>query len=106
MPGDWEYLERPAPDSIEVAGGRLRAGSRVRLWPRGGGDIFDLALAGRDGVIEAIEQDTDGRVALAVVVDEDPGRGRGFERQPGHRFFSAREELEPIPDPPPSDHEA
>jgi hydrogenase maturation protease len=96
MRGDWESLERPGPDSIEVAGVRLRAGSRVRLWPRGGGDVFDLALAGRDALVEAIEQDMEGRVSLAVVVDDDPGRDLGLDRQLGHRFFFSPGELEPL----------
>ena len=40
-----------------VDGVELRRGSRVRLRPRAGGDVFDLALAGRTAVVEAIEQD-------------------------------------------------
>jgi hydrogenase maturation protease len=98
MRGDWEYLERPAPDSVEVAGEQLRAGSRVRLHPSpGGGDVFDLALAGRSAVVEAIEQDMEGNVSLAVVVDDDPGRELGLDRQLGHRFFFSPAEVEPLP---------
>src|SRR5437763_12795487 len=90
----WEALERPGPDSVTVPGGELRAGSRVVLKPRAGGDVFDIALAGRAAVIEAIEQDLDGKVTLAVVVDDDPGADLGFARQPGHRFFFALDEVE------------
>lgn len=90
----WEELERPGPDSVAVAGGELRAGSLVRLHPRDGGDVFDLALAGRLAVVEAIEQDMEGRVTLAVVVQDDPGRDLGLARQPGHRFFFSPEEVE------------
>src|ERR1700716_3516802 len=96
MSSGWESLERPGPDSVEVGDGHVRAGSRVRLWPRGTGDVFDLALAGRDAVVEAIEQDMEGRVSLAVVVDDDPGRDLGFDRQIGHRFFFSPAELEPL----------
>jgi hydrogenase maturation protease len=96
MGGYWEELERPGPDRVSVRGGELRPGSRVRLRPRAGGDIFDLALAGRAAVIEAIEQDTDGKVTLAVVVEDDPGRDLGFARQPGHRFFFSPNEVEPL----------
>ena len=95
--GNWEELERPAPDAVVVAGTRLRAGSRVRLRPRRGGDIFDLALAGRSAVIEGIDQDLDGTVKLAVVVEDDPGRDLGRWRQPGHRFFFDLDEVEPAP---------
>jgi hydrogenase maturation protease len=99
MAGYWEELERPAPDAVRTSGGsELRAGVRVRLRPRAGGDVFDIALAGRDAMIEAIEQDLEGRTTVAVVLDDDPGRDLGFARQPGHRFFFAPSELEVLDD--------
>jgi hydrogenase maturation protease len=94
--GYWEELERPAPDAVTVEGVELRARSRVRLKPRAGGDVFDLALAGRTAVIEGIEQDLDGNVQLAVAIDDDPGRDLGMRRQPGHRFFFSPDEVEPL----------
>jgi hydrogenase maturation protease len=98
--GYWEELERPGPDLVLSAGGvELRAGSRVRLHPRAGGDVFDLVLAGRDAVIDAVEQDMEGEIRLAVVIDDDPGRDLGYARQPGHRFFFSPSEVEPL-DPP------
>ena len=97
MSGYWEELERPGPDSVSIPGSELRPGSRVRLCPRPGGDIFDLALAGRTAVIEAIEQDTDDQITLAVVVEDDPGRDLGLARQPGHRFFFSPDEVEALP---------
>jgi hydrogenase maturation protease len=93
----WEELERPGPDSVTVAGSALRAGSRVRLHPKPGGDIWDLALAGRTAVVEAVEQDLDGQITLAVVIEDDPGRELGLARQPGHRFFFSPAEVEPLP---------
>jgi hydrogenase maturation protease len=95
--GYWEELERPAPDAVVVDGVALRARSRVRLRPRARGDIMDLALAGRTAVVEGIDQDTDGNISLAVVVTDDPGRDLGECRQPGHRFFFAPDEVEPLP---------
>jgi hydrogenase maturation protease len=92
----WEELERPGPDAVVVDGVQLRRSSRVRLRPRAGGDVLDLALGGRSGVIEGIEQDVEGRILLAVLVDDDPGRDLGARRQPGHRFFFAPEEVEPL----------
>jgi hydrogenase maturation protease len=97
MKGYWEELERPAPDSVTVAGTEIRSGSRVRLSPRVGGDVFDTVLAGKTAFVEGIEQDLEGKVTLAVVVEDDPGRDLGFARQPGHRFFFAPEEVEPLP---------
>jgi hydrogenase maturation protease len=94
--GYWEELERPGPDTVLVDGVALRARSRVRLRPHPGGDIMDLALAGRIAVIEGIDQDTDGNLSLAVVVVDDPGRDLGERRQPGHRFFFAPDEVEPL----------
>lgn len=99
MSSYWEELERPAPDAVFTADGvELRPGSRVRLQPRAGGDVFDVALAGRAAVIEAIEQDMEGEIRLAVVIEDDPGRDLGLARQPGHRFFFSLPELEPLAD--------
>jgi hydrogenase maturation protease len=98
----WEELERPGPDAICVAGQELRAGSRVRLRPASRGDIFDIALAGQTAVVESVEQDMEGNVSLAVVIEEDPGRDLGAARQPGHRFFFSPAEVEPVAEPMPT----
>lgn len=86
----WDELERRGPDSVVVAGVELRRGSRVKLCPRAGADIFDLALAGRAATVYAIEEDTDGNLQLAVVVDAS---------QPHRRFFFSPSEVEPVPGP-------
>jgi hydrogenase maturation protease len=96
VPSDWEELERPGPDAVTVDGVQLRARSRVRLRPRAGGDVLDLALAGRTAVVEGIEQDLEGNLKLAVAIDDDPGRDLGLRRQPGHRFFFSPDEVEPL----------
>jgi hydrogenase maturation protease len=95
-PGDWEALERRAPEALTIGGVAVRAGSRVRLLPRDGGDVLDIALAGRAAVVESIEQDVEGTLRLAVVVDDDPGRDLGGRRRPGHRLFFAPDEVEPL----------
>ncbi|MGZ8665814.1 MAG: hydrogenase maturation protease [Solirubrobacterales bacterium] len=92
----WEELERPGPDFLEIGGVEVRRGSRVRLRPRTRGDVFDGALAGRTAVVEKVEQDMEGLLKLAVVVEDDPGRDLGAQRQPGHRFFFDPEEVEPL----------
>jgi len=92
----WEELERPGPDTVTVDGVELRRRSRVRLRPRPGGDVFDIALAGRTALVEGIDEDMEGNLRLAVVVEDDPGRDLGEHRQPGHRFFFAPEEVEPL----------
>lgn len=96
---DWEFQlleDRLSLEAVSIMGSELKAGDRVRLCPRTGGDIFDLALAGRTATIESIEQDYESRVHLAVVVDDDPGKDLGIMRQPGHRFFFSVEEVEPL----------
>jgi hydrogenase maturation protease len=57
---------------------------------------MDIALSGKTAVIEAIEQDYEGKVHVCVVVDDDPGRDIGLLRQPGHRFFFNADEVEPL----------
>jgi len=92
---EWQLLEEHNPvESIRIGDAEVRKGGRVRLRPGKGGDVFDLALAGKVAIVEAIEQDYDGRVQLAVVLEDDPGQDLGMLRQPGHRFFFAVHELE------------
>ncbi len=88
--------DRRRVDCIHVGAAEIRQGDRVRLHPRGRADILDLALVGMIATVEAIEQDYEGRVYLAVTVDDDPGKDLGLLRQPGHRFFFQPEEVEPL----------
>ena len=95
---EWQLLEdKNLLDHVTIAGIDIKAGDRVRLKPRKGGDIMDLALAGQIAVIEALEQDYEGKQHVCVVLDDDPGRDLGLLRQPGHRFFFDPDEVEPIP---------
>lgn len=93
----WEESALPGPQVVAVPGGELRKGSRVRLHPHAGGDVMDLALAGRIAVVEGIDQDLEGKLHVAVTLEADPGRDLGEARQPGHRFFFAVDEVELIP---------
>jgi hydrogenase maturation protease len=95
---EWQLLEEKAAlDHIDIAGVAVRKGDRVRLCPRDGGDIMDLALKGQTATIEGIEEDYEGKCHVCVVLDDDPGRDLGFMRQPGHRFFFDPAEVEPLP---------
>jgi hypothetical protein len=87
--------DRRRLECIHVGPSEIREGDRVRLRPLGGADIMDLALSGMSATVEAIEQDYEGWVYLAVTVDDDPGQDLGRLRQPGHRFFFQPEEVEP-----------
>jgi hypothetical protein len=94
---DWDPLsERPALDRVDVGGVDLKPGDRVRLWPLGRADILDMALQGKTATIEAIEQDYEDRVYLAITVDDDPGQDLGRQRQIAHRFYFGVEEVEPL----------
>jgi hydrogenase maturation protease len=95
---EWQLLEEKALlDHIDIAGVVVRTGDRVRLRPRSGGDILDLALKGQSATVEGIEQDYEGKCHVCVVLDDDPGRDLGMMRQPGHRFFFDPAEIEPLP---------
>ncbi len=94
---EWQLLEDKKPvEDLRIGGIEVKPGSRVLLRPRAGGDIMDIALTGKTAVVEAIEQDYEGKVHVCVVVDDDPGRDIGLMRQPGHRFFFDAEEVEPL----------
>src|SRR5690242_20204208 len=88
--------DRPKLQSARWGSHTLHVGDQVRLRPRGGADVMDLALAGRIATIESIEQDYEDRIYLAVTIDDDPGRDLGTLRQPGHRFFFSPLEVEPL----------
>ena len=95
--GEWQLIEEKTPlDYLEISGVEVRTGSRVRLRPRKGGDVMDIALAGQTATVECIEQDYEGKSHVCVVLDEDPGRDMGLLRQPGHRFFFDAEEVEAL----------
>lgn len=91
-----EQEGRPELDSVVVEGVELTKGSRVMLWPRSGGDVMDIALAGKVAYVEAIEQDYDERVHLSVTLEDDPGRDLGDAHILGHRFFFSPEEVVPL----------
>lgn len=90
--------DRRVVECIHIGPAELRAGDRVWLRPRRRADILDLALDGMAATVASIEQDFEGRVYLAVTVDDDPGNDLGSLRQPGHRFFFHPEEVEPLTD--------
>jgi hypothetical protein len=88
--------ESTTMESVTAFGVPLRVGDRVRLWPQKSADIMDIAMKGKIAMIEAIERDFEDQVHLAVVLEDDPGRDLGMQRQPGHRFFFSPQEVEPL----------
>jgi hypothetical protein len=96
-----EHENRPKFQSLTVSGVEIEKGSRVLLWPRPGGDIMDLALKGKVAFVEEMEQDYEGKIYIAVTLEDDPGRDLGGDRILGHRFFFSPEEIEPLDVEPP-----
>jgi len=97
---EWNLLEDKTGnlDHVEIDGISVKTGDRVRLHPKAGGDILDIALRGQIAIIESIEEDYEGAQHICVVVEDDPGRDLGMMRQPGHRFFFTPAEVEPLPE--------
>ena len=89
---EYQLLDRVVGDNGAV----YKTGDVVRLRPLGRADVFDLALDGKAATIIAIEQDFEGRVHLAVTVNDDPGSYLGVQGKIGHRFFFRVEEVEPL----------
>ena len=81
---------------VAAGGVYLKRGDRVRVRPKARADVMDLALSGQTAIVEAIEEDLEHHVHLAVVIENDPGIDLGMLRQPGHRFFYGVDEVEPI----------
>jgi hydrogenase maturation protease len=95
---EWQLLEdKTLIDCVRIGDAEVRVGDRVRLLPRHGGDVLDIALSGQIATIESLEQDYEGKTHVCVVLDNDPGRDLGLLRQPGHRFFFDSAEIEPLP---------
>lgn len=96
---EWNLLEDKTGtlDHVEIDGLLVKIGDRVRLRPKEGGDILDIALRGQIAIIESLEEDYEGAQHICVVIEDDPGRDLGMMRQPGHRFFFTPAEIEPLP---------
>lgn len=88
--------DRRKLECLHIGSAEVRPGDRVILRPRVRADILDLVLAGKMATVDSIEQDLEGKVYLAVTVNDDPGKDLGALRQPGHRFFFGSDEVEPL----------
>lgn len=94
----WAEISRPGPDTVTIADVPVGVGSRVVLHPRSTRDVFAAALSGKCAVVDAVVQDIEDQVLLAVVLENDPARDLGKGRQLGHRFFFAPDEVDPVSD--------
>ncbi|HEX3799488.1 MAG TPA: hypothetical protein VH413_12385 [Verrucomicrobiae bacterium] len=94
-----EFFNPTRPlQEVALSGRKLKAGDRVRIQPKRRADAIDMLIAGKIGIIEAIEQDAEEGIHLALVLEDDPGKDMGLARQTGHRFFYGLDEVEPLAD--------
>ena len=92
----------PETDHVIIAGVRVARGSKVRMHPGSRrADAQDLFLVGRTAEVEAVLNDVDGQVHVAVTPEDDPAAD--LQRSHGRFLYFAPDELEPIdpgPEPP------
>ncbi len=85
----------PETDHVMVGSVRVARGSRVRMRPgTRRADAQDLFLSGREAVVEAVLQDVDGAVHLAVTPADDPAAD--LQRSHGRFLYFAPDEVEPL----------
>jgi hypothetical protein len=85
----------PATDYVLVGSVRVARGSRVLMQPGARrADAQDLFLAGREAVVEAVLQDVDGQVHLAVTPVDDPAAD--LQRNHGRFLYFAPDEVAPL----------
>ncbi|GAA3785172.1 hypothetical protein [Streptomyces chiangmaiensis] len=86
-----------APDRVVVNGRHVVAGCRVLLNPGlRRTDAQDFFLRGRTATVEAVLNDVDGSVHLAVTVEDDPGAD--IRRQQGVFLYFRPDEVTPLED--------
>jgi hypothetical protein len=85
----------PETDHVVINGVNVARGSRVRMRPGSRrADAQDLFLVGRTAVVEAVLNDVDGQVHVAVTPDHDPAAD--LQRSHGRFLYFAPDEIEPI----------
>jgi hypothetical protein len=84
----------PDTDWVTVDGHRVAKGTRVLLRPNGRSDAQDLFLIGRPALVEAVLNDVDGEVHLAVSITDDPASE--FQASHGRFRYFKPDEVEVI----------
>ncbi len=85
----------PRTDSVVVDGVRIASGSRVVMRPGARrADAQDLFLAGREAIVEAVLNDVDGQIHLAVTPADDPAAD--LQRSHGRFLYFAPDEVQPM----------
>jgi hypothetical protein len=84
----------PGEERATVGGVTFVKGSQLLLTPGSDRSVHDQMLDGRRATLERIYVDYDGRVHLAVTVDDDPGQD--LMRETGRYLFFFPEEVRPL----------
>ena len=84
----------PAPRSVTIGGVAVTKGSSVRLAPKRRADAWDMFLAGKIATVQAIHQDFEAQMYVAVTVDDDPASE--YHQWYGRSLFFAPDEVEPL----------
>lgn len=84
----------PEQATTDAGGVTIARGSRVIVRPQRYADSFDLLIAGRTARVEGVYTDVDGRVLVAIVLDDDPAGA--LHAEVGRFFYYGPEELEPM----------
>jgi hypothetical protein len=89
-----EVDNNPGEDRATVDGVTFTKGSKLLLKPGTERSVHDRLLDGRRATLERIYVDYDGRVHLAVTVDDDPGQE--LMRETGRYLFFFAGEVQPL----------
>ncbi len=87
-------LDVPGIDCVFVAGTKVAKGSAVRLHPKRRADAWDMFLAGKVATVQAVHQDLEDVMYVAVTVDDDPASD--LHEWYGRSFFFYPDEIEPL----------
>jgi hypothetical protein len=64
--------ENPEAAVLNIAGGQVSKGVRVRLAPKRRSDSMDMFLEGRVGIVEGVHRDVEDQAYVAVRMEDDP----------------------------------
>lgn len=87
-------VDVPALDCVFVDGVKVAKGSAVRLHPKRRADAWDMFLDGKRATVQAVHQDLEDVMYVAVTVDDDPASD--LHEWYGRAFFFYPDEIEPL----------
>lgn len=87
-------VDVPAIDCVFVDGVKVAKGSAVRLHPKRRADAWDMFLRDKVATVQAVHQDLEDVMYVAVTVDDDPASD--LHEWYGRSFFFYPDEIEPL----------